>query len=88
MYRASQALLDFFLDWLNFWSEHARLLSRMANILSNGMGKIILGWATSPRYVTLSNHDNFTQTDIVYPAWVRLPKIDKVTQAGKITHPG
>ena len=45
-------------------------------------GKIILGWVTFPGYVTLSSDGNFTQTNVVYPALVRLPKLGKVTQAG------
>ena len=33
-------------------------------------------------YVTLPSHGNFTQTDVVYPALVQLPKVGKVTQPG------
>ena len=76
-----------FLAWVNFWYEHTRLLSRMAKILSSMLyqavgGKIILGWVTFLGYVTLPSQSNFTQTDVVYPAWVRLPMLGKVTQTG------
>ena len=43
---------------------------------------IILGWVTFPGYVTLPSHGNFTQTDVVYPALVWLPRLGIVTQAG------
>ena len=67
-----------FLDWVNFWYEHTRLLLRMAKILTSMLyqavlGKIILGWVTFLGYVTLPSQGNFTQTDVVYPAWVWLP---------------
>ena len=45
-------------------------------------GKIIVGWVTFPGYVTLTSLCNFTQTGVVYPAWVRLPRLSAVTQAG------
>ena len=45
-------------------------------------GKIYLGLVTFLGYVTSSSHGNFTQTDLVYPAWVQLPKLGKITQAG------
>ena len=72
---------------VNFWYEHTRLLSRMAKILSSMLyqavgGKIILGWVTFLGYVTLPSQGNFTQTDVVYPAWVWLPSLGTVTQAG------
>ena len=64
--------------WVNFWYEHTRLFSRMAKILSNMLnqavgGEIILGWVTFLGYVTLPTPVNFTQIDVVYPAWVWLP---------------
>ena len=76
-----------FLARVNFWYEHTRLLSRMAKILSSMLyqavgGKIILGWVTFLGYVTLPSQGNFTQTDVVYPAWVWLPSLGTVTQAG------
>ena len=79
MYLASLALLgQFFLARVNFWYEHMHLLSRMAKILSSMLyqavgGKIILGWVTFLCFVTLPIQGKFTQTDIVYPAWVWLP---------------
>ena len=56
-------------------------------------GKIILSWVTFPGNVNLPSLDNFTQTDVVYQAWVWLPSLGMVTQAGvprlaKITQPG
>mgnify|MGYP000371361967 FL=1 len=59
----------------------------MAKILSSMLyqavgGKIILGWVTFLGYVTLPSQGNFTQTDVVYPAWVWLPSLGTVTQAG------
>ena len=67
-----------FLAWVNFWYEHTHLLSRMAEILSSMLyqavgGKIILGWVTFLGYVSLPSQGNFTQTNVVYPAWVWLP---------------
>ena len=35
--------------------------------------KIILGWETFLGYETLPSQGNFTQTDVVYTAWVWLP---------------
>ena len=46
------------------------------------VGEIILGRVTFSGYVTLPRHGNLSQTDVVYPAWVWLPKLGKVTQAG------
>ena len=62
-------------------------LSRMAKMLTNMLyqavrGQLILGWVIFPGYVTLPSHGNFTQTDVVYPAWVWLPSLAMVTQAG------
>ena len=62
-----------------FLDEHTRLLLRMAKILSGMLyqavgGKIILGWVTFLGYVTLPSQGKFTQTDLVYPAWVWLPR--------------
>ena len=59
----------------------------MENILSSMLyqavsGEIIIGLVTFPGYVTLPSHGNFTQTDVVYPAWVWLLKQGKITQAG------
>ena len=59
----------------------------MAKILSSMLyqavrREIILGWVTFSGIVPLPSHGNFTQTDVVYPAWVRLPKLGKDTQAG------
>ena len=45
-------------------------------------GKMSMGWVTFPGYVILPSHSNFTQIDVVYQAWVPLPKLGKVTQAG------
>ena len=64
--------------WVKFWYEHTRLLSQMAKILSSMLyqavgDKIILGWVTFLGYVTLLSQGNFTQNDVVYPAWVWLP---------------
>ena len=72
---------------VNFWYEHTRLLSRMAKILSSMLyqavgGEIILGWVTFLGYVTLPSQGNFTQPDVVYPAWVWLLSLATVTQAG------
>ena len=64
---------------VNFWYEHTRLLSRNAKILSSmlyqavGAAKIILSWVTFLGYETLPSQGNFTQTDVVYLAWVWLP---------------
>ena len=44
--------------------------------------EIILGWVTFPGYVTLPSHCNYTQIDVVYPAWVWLPSLGTVTKAG------
>ena len=46
------------------------------------MGKLILGLVTFPDYVTLPSHSNFTQTDVVYPACVWLPRLGKLHQFG------
>ena len=79
MYLASLALLEyFFLAQVIFLYELMRLLSRMAKILSSMLyqavgGKIIPGLVTFIGYVTLPSQGNFTQTDVVYPAWVWLP---------------
>ena len=59
----------------------------MAKIISSMLyqavrGKIMLGWVTFPGYVTLPSHGNFTQTDVVSPASVRLPSLGIVTKAG------
>ena len=67
-----------FLAWVNFWYERTRLLSGMAKILSSMLyqavgGKINLVWVTFLGYVTLPSQGNFTQTDVVYPAWLWLP---------------
>ena len=43
-------------------------------------GKIILGWVTFQGYVTLPTLGNFTQTDVVYPAWVWLSSLGMVIQ--------
>ena len=56
----------------------------MTKILSNMIyqvvrGKVILAWVTFPGYVPLPSHGNFTQPGYGYPAWVRLPKLGKVT---------
>ena len=56
-------------------------------------GKIILSWFTFQGCVTLHSLGIFTQTDVVYQAWVWLPSLGMVTQAGlprlgKITQPG
>ena len=70
----------------NFFSQKIRIfLLRMAKILSSMLyqdvrGKIILDWVTFLSYVTLPSHGNFFQTDVVYPAWVWLPNLGKVTQ--------
>ena len=66
---------------------YALLLAQMGKILSRILfqvvkGKIILGWVIFLGYVTLPSHGNFTQTDEVYPAWVWLPSLGTVTQAG------
>ena len=45
-------------------------------------GEIILGLVTFPSNVRLPGLGNFTQTDVVYPVWVWLPSLGKVTQAG------
>ena len=87
IYRASRALLGYFLAQVNFESEHMVFLSQMAEILSSMLyqamrGNIILGWLTFPDYVTLPSHGYFYQTDVVYPALVWLPSLGKVTQAG------
>ena len=42
-------------------------------------GKISLGWLTFPSYETLPSLGNFTQTDVVYPAWVWLLSLSTVT---------
>ena len=78
---------NFWLAWVNFWSEHTRFLLRMAKILSSMLyqavkGKIILGCVIFPGYATLPSHNNFNQTDVVYPALVWLPSLRTVTQAG------
>ena len=44
--------------------------------------EVILDWVTFPGYVTLPSHGNYTQTDVVYQAWVWLPSLGMVTQAG------
>ena len=49
-------------------------------------GKIILGWVTFLGYVTLPSQGNFIQTDVVYPAWVWLPSLGKITQAKYCKH--
>ena len=59
----------------------------MAKILSSMLyqavrGEIILGWVTLSGFVPLTSHGNLTQTDVVYPAWVWLPSLGTVTQAG------
>ena len=76
-----------FFAWVIFLSEHTGFLSQMAKILSSMLyqavrGKIILGRVIFPGYVTLPIHGIFTQTDIVYPAWLWLPSLGTVTQAG------
>ena len=70
--------LVFFLAGVNFWYEHMRLFLPMAKILFIMLyqavgGKIILGCVTFLGSVTLPSQGNFTQTDVVYPAWVWLP---------------
>ena len=87
----------FLLARVNFWSEHKLFLFFFANgknIKQQAVrGKIILSWFTFQGSVTLHSLGIFTQTDVVYPAWVWLPSFGMVTQAGlpslgKITHPG
>ena len=66
---------------------YAYFLLQMAKILSIMLyqavqGKIILGWVTFWGYVSLPSHKSITQTDVVYQAWVWLPILGTITQAG------
>ena len=70
----------FVLTYTVFMSQMAKILSSM--LYQAIRGKIILGWVTFPGYVTLPSHGNFTQTGVVYPAWVWLTSLGMVTQSG------
>ena len=70
-----------FLVW-----TYASFVANGENIIQYALpscgGKIILGWVTFLGYVTLPSQGNFTQTDVVYPAWVWLPSLGTIAQAG------
>ena len=79
------------LDYLQPDMDNVTSKPSAARVIFFGSGKFLV-WTYAyffvengkniPGYVTLPSHGNFTQTDVVYPAWVWLPKQGKVTQAG------
>ena len=56
--------------WVIFFGSGKFLVWTYSMLYQAVGGKIILGWVTFLGYVTIPSQGNFTQTDVVYPAWV------------------
>ena len=60
-----------------------RIAKIFSSMLYQAVGvEIILGWVIFPGYVTLPSTGNFTQTDVVYPAWIWVLSLCNFSQPG------